>query len=40
MRRHHGDPLGPTIDWLRAQGKSWEEIIESAMRPGGADLGF
>lgn len=34
------DKLGPTIDWLRAKGKSWEQIIESAQRPGGKDLGF
>ncbi|MBN2022235.1 MAG: hypothetical protein JW809_05530 [Pirellulales bacterium] len=36
----YGDKLGPTIEWLRARGKTWEEIIESACRPGGADLGF
>lgn len=36
----YGDPLGPTIDWLRARGKSWDDIIESASRPGGEDLGF
>ncbi len=36
----YGDPLGPSIDWLRARGKSWENIIESATRPGGADLGL
>ena len=36
----YGDELGPTIDFLRNQGKSWEDIIESASRPGGADLGF
>ncbi|MCB9140143.1 MAG: hemagglutinin [Caldilineaceae bacterium] len=35
----YGDKLGPTIDYLRnRQGKSWEEIIESASRPGGRDL--
>jgi len=36
----YGDKLGPTIDWLRAQGKSWEQIIESASRAGGKDLGL
>jgi len=36
----YGDQLGPTIDYLRRQGKSWEDIIESASRPGGADLGL
>lgn len=36
----YGDKLGPTIDWLRAQGKSWESIIESATRAGGKDLKF
>ena len=38
--QRYGDPLGPSIDWLRAQGKSWEQIIESASRAGGGDLGF
>jgi hypothetical protein len=36
----YGDPLGPSIDWLRAQGKTWQQIIESATRSGGRDLGF
>ena len=30
----YGDSTGPTIDGLRARGKSWEDIIESATRPG------
>ena len=30
----YGDTSGPTIEWLRANGKSWRAIIESAMRPG------
>jgi hypothetical protein len=30
----YGDPLGPTIAYLRAQGRSWDEIIDSATRPG------
>lgn len=34
----YGDKLGPTVDWLRAKGKTWEEIIESATRPGGKDI--
>lgn len=30
----YGDPVGPTIEHLRARGKSWEDIIDSATRPG------
>ena len=30
----YGDPLGPSIDYLRAQGRSWDDIIQSAIRPG------
>lgn len=36
----YGDKLGPTIEWLRAQGLSWEAIAESATRTGGRDLGL
>lgn len=36
----YGDKLGPTIEWLRGQGKTWEQIIESSGRAGGRDLGF
>ena len=36
----YGDKLGPTVEWLRARGKSWDQIIESATRTGGKDLGF
>lgn len=36
----YGDPLGPTAELLRERGKSWEEIIESASRTGGKDLGM
>lgn len=36
----YGDPLGPSIDWLRSRGRTWEQIIESATRPGGKDLGY
>ena len=38
--KKYGDKLGPSIEWLRKQGKSWDDIIESASRPGGADLEF
>jgi len=34
----YGDPLGPTIEWLLKRGKTWEDIIESATRPGGQDI--
>ncbi|MFJ7278544.1 hypothetical protein [Kitasatospora sp. NPDC098663] len=34
------DKLGPSVDWLRAHDKSWEDIIESATRTGGKDLGL
>ncbi|HEY2034786.1 MAG TPA: hypothetical protein VGH02_13975 [Rhizomicrobium sp.] len=30
----YSDPLGPTVDYLRGKGRSWEEIIASASRPG------
>jgi hypothetical protein len=36
----YGDPLGPSIEWLRSHGKSWEDIIQSATKPGGQDLGL
>ena len=36
----YGDKLGPSIDYLRQQGKSWDDIINSAARTGGKDLGF
>lgn len=38
----YGNPSGPTIEALIAQGKSWEQIIDGATRPGLAisgDLG-
>src|SRR5690606_35736905 len=38
--KRYGDPLGPSIDQLRGAGKSWEQIVESATRSGGRDLGF
>jgi hypothetical protein len=33
-RAAYSDPLGPSVEFLRARGKSWEDIIESASRPG------
>lgn len=30
----YGDAAGPSIEWLRAAGKSWDNIIDSASRPG------
>jgi len=30
----YGNPVGPSIDFLRAAGKSWDDIIDSASRPG------
>ena len=36
----YGDKLGPSIEYLRQQGKSWDDIINSALRTGGKDLGF
>lgn len=36
----YGDKLGPTIEYLRAQGKSWDQIAASSARTGGADLGL
>lgn len=34
----YGDPLGPTVAYLRAKGLSWYEITRGASRTGGADL--
>ena len=34
----YGDPLGPSIEWLLEHGKTWEDIIDSACRPGGKDI--
>jgi hypothetical protein len=36
----YGDKLGPTIEYLRKRSKSWADIIESATRSGGKDLGL
>jgi hypothetical protein len=38
--KKYSDKLGPSIQWLRKHGKSWEEIIESTTRTGGKDLGL
>jgi len=32
--RVYGNEFGPTIEFLRASGKSWEATIEGATRPG------
>ena len=42
LRNFHryDDKLGPSVDWLRTRGKSWDQIIDSASRPGGKDLEF
>lgn len=37
-QKKYGDKLGPTVDYLRRQGKSWDDIIESAKRPDGSDI--
>ena len=34
------DELGPTIEYFRRRGDSWQEILDSACRPGGRDLGY
>jgi hypothetical protein len=34
------DELGPTIEWFRKDGRSWERIAEGAARPGGLDIDF
>ena len=36
----YGDKFAPGIEWLRKVGKSWNDIINSAIRPGGKDLRF
>jgi hypothetical protein len=38
--RLYGDPVGPSVEHFRADGKTWQQIIEKAARPGGGDLGF
>ena len=36
----YGDEYGPTFDYLRGKGKSWEDIIKSSSRPDGSDINF
>lgn len=36
--RVYGHVLGPSIEWLRQRGRTWDEICESACRPGGRDV--
>ena len=36
----YGAGMAPSVEGLRSQGKSWAQIIESAGRAGGEDLGF
>lgn len=36
--RRYGDAFGPSLTWLRRQGRTWEEICEKAGRTGGHDL--
>lgn len=37
----YGDKYGPTISYLRnVQGKTWKQIIESSMKPGGEGLEY
>jgi hypothetical protein len=36
--RKYGNPLGPSVEWLRSRGRTWEEICGSACRTGGRDL--
>ena len=34
----YGDKLGPTPDYLRSKGRSWQDIIDGACKPGGEDI--
>jgi hypothetical protein len=36
----YGDKLGPSIEQLIKDGKSWQDIIESSSRPGGSGVKF
>jgi len=38
-KKYH-DPLGPTFQFLRSEGKTCKEIIKSAETPDGSDLGL
>lgn len=37
-RVKYGDPLGPSLSYLRAKGKSWREIANQASQTGGRDI--
>lgn len=37
-RRKYGDALGPSVDWLRQRGRTWDDICESACRSDGRDV--
>jgi hypothetical protein len=37
-RAVYGDPLGPGVEFLRLQGRTWKQIIASASRPGRSPL--
>ena len=36
----YGNSIGPTAEQLKQSGKTWEDIIKSATKPGGKDLGY
>jgi hypothetical protein len=36
--KKYGDQHGPTVDYLRGQGKTWEQINQGATTPSGADI--
>ena len=36
----YGNKLGPSVEQLREKGKSWQQIIEGAAKPGGKDFDF
>jgi len=36
MKKYDGDKWGPTWQYLRKRGKSWDEIIEKASKPNNA----
>lgn len=36
--KKYGDPWGPSIEYLRSKGYTWEQIIKKAAEPGGFDI--
>jgi hypothetical protein len=34
----YGDELGSSLEYLLTKGRTWEEIIENALTPGGHDI--